>query len=61
MSHSHELIHMALQKIGSTHIAGVLAALCQGARHGKLTGASAEQIRATPFFLSSIRNPWWEW
>ncbi len=60
MFHSDELIYMALQKTGSTHIAGVLAALFQGAWHGKLTGASPEQIRATPFFLSSIRNPW-EW
>ncbi|MSQ67846.1 MAG: hypothetical protein EXR83_06585 [Gammaproteobacteria bacterium] len=60
MFQSNELIYMALQKTGSTHISGVLAQLFQGVWHGKLTGATAEQIRTTPFFLSSIRNPW-EW
>lgn len=53
-----ELIYIQMQKTGCTHIAALLSGLFDGRMIGKHNAATPAQIATTPYFISSIRNPW---
>lgn len=47
-----------MQKTACTHIANLLSQLFDGRMIGKHNAATKEQLRTTPYFIASIRNPW---
>lgn len=53
-----EFIYIQMQKTASSHIAEVLMQLFDGQIIGKHNCASAKQIKITPYFIASMRNPW---
>lgn len=58
MFKSDELIYIQMQKTGCTHIAALLSGLFDGRMIGKHNPATPAQIATTPYFISSVRNPW---
>lgn len=53
-----ELIYIQMHKTGCSHVASLLSKLFDGQMIGKHNAATPEDIRSTPYFISSIRNPW---
>lgn len=53
-----ELTYIQLQKTAGNHIVGLLTQLFGGEVSGKHNPATPEQLRAAPYFIGSIRNPW---
>ena len=55
---NNHFIYIQMQKTACTHIAKLLSELFDGKMIGKHNSASQSQIAKTPYFISSIRNPW---
>jgi hypothetical protein len=53
-----ELIYIQMHKTGCSHVASLLSKLFDGEMIGKHNAAAPEHIQSTPYFISSIRNPW---
>jgi len=53
-----KLVYIQMQKTGSSHIVALLSGLFEGEQIGNHNAATAEQLNAGTFFISSIRNPW---
>lgn len=53
-----EFIYLQLQKTASNHIVALLQQLFEGQTIGRHNCASLEQLKTTPYFIASIRNPW---
>lgn len=53
-----QFIYIHMQKTAGNHIVELMAQLFVGKRIGTHNHASAEQLKSTPYFIGSIRNPW---
>lgn len=57
-----QFVYVHMQKTGGNHIAGLMAQLFAGERVGRGASwhnpATAAQLKSTPYFIGSIRNPW---